>query len=179
MKTTRQLSFLLLCAIAISFTSCSKNATEKVDLLYEAVSEPSTVELSQANFTTKSNGLIKAKDANYYEAGTMEYVVNDVTEATFEFKAGGQGSLNKNGHQSAKSLKGKSSKATYNKVIVSPIVKVANCDYIVQGIIDYYDDKNNLVATIDFGDGTCDEWAVKSFPNKADYTFSQDDWFKK
>ncbi len=109
----------------------------------------------------------------------MEYVVNGITEATFEFNTGGQGTLNKNGGKTNKSLKSKSSKENYTKVIVSPIVKVKTCKYIVQGIIEYYDDNNKLVATIDFGDGTCDEWAVKSFPNKADYTFSQDDWFKK
>ncbi len=179
MTTTLKTSLLILCAIAIAFTSCKKDTTEKTDLLNEVVNEPATVELSEANFTTNSNNLLKATDANYYEAGTMEYVVNGITEATFEFNAGGQGTLNKNGGKTNKSLKGKSSKANYTKVIVSPIVKVKTCKYIVQGIIEYYDDNNKLVATIDFGDGTCDEWAVKSFPNKPDYTFSQDDWFKK
>jgi hypothetical protein len=88
--------------------------------------------------------------------------------------------LSKNGISSKKSLKGKSHQSKkYTMVVVSPIVKVANCKYIVQGIVEYYDDNNNLLATIDFGNGTCDEWAVKSFPNKPDYTFSQDDWFKK
>lgn len=173
---------LFICALALTFTSCKKDEFKSNDDLYKAIaSEEATVTLSKAGFTTNSTGLIKASEANYYKAGTMEYIVDGSTEATFSFKTGGQGSLNKGGAISNKTLKSKSGKTSYTKVIVSPIVKVTGCKYIVQGIVEYYDKNNTLLATIDFGNGTCDEWAVKSFPNnsKPDYTFSQDDWFKK
>ena len=33
----------------------------------------------------------------------------------------------------------------------------------VSGLFMYYDSNDNWVASIDFGDGTCDEWATKSW----------------
>ena len=59
----------------------------------------------------------------------------------------------------------------YTEVEVSPIVKI-NCyfsdwdKYImtpVSGLFEYYDIDGNWVASIDFGDGTCDEWATKTW----------------
>ena len=66
----------------------------------------------------------------------------------------------------------------YTEVEVSSIVKTS-CYFTqwdktimtpVSGLFEYYDSNNNWVASIDFGDGTCDEWATKSwdvnmFPN--------------
>ena len=176
------LASALLC-LAIGFTACNKSQVEKSDDLFESiVSEEATLTLSKAGFTTKSTGLVKANEENYYQAGTMEYLVDGVIEATFNFGQGGQGTLNKGSNSTTKSLKGKSGKSKkYKKVIVSPIVKVTDCKYIVQGTVEYYDLKNNLLATIDFGNGICDEWAVKTFPNnsKPAVTFSQKDWYKK
>lgn len=180
MKNVIQLALSLLLILVVGFASCKKEEVKTDDFLSEIVQEEATIELSKEGFKTISTALVKANNANYYEAGKMQYEVNGIIEATFEFQQGGQGALSKNGSSTKKNLKGKSSKSKkYNKVIVSPIIKVKGCKYIVQGIIEYYDTKNNLLATIDFGNGTCDEWAVKSFPNKPDYTFSQDDWFKK
>ena len=59
----------------------------------------------------------------------------------------------------------------YTELEVSPIVKIA-CYFQewdktimtpVSGLFEYYDSNNNWVASIDFGDGTCDEWATKSW----------------
>ena len=59
----------------------------------------------------------------------------------------------------------------YTEVEVSPIVKIS-CYFAqwdktimtpVSGLFDYYDPDNNWVASIDFGDGSCDEWATKSW----------------
>ena len=33
----------------------------------------------------------------------------------------------------------------------------------VSGLFEYYDGDGNWVASIDFGDGTCDEWATKTW----------------
>ena len=59
----------------------------------------------------------------------------------------------------------------YTEVEVSPIVKItcyfSNWDKDVMtpvsGLFDYYDTDDNWVASIDFGDGTCDEWATKTW----------------
>jgi hypothetical protein len=56
----------------------------------------------------------------------------------------------------------------------------------VSGLIEYYDKKGNWVATIDFGNGNCDQWAVKTwdvalFPDypKGEKTFSILQYIKK
>ena len=59
----------------------------------------------------------------------------------------------------------------YIEVIVDPIMKTycyfAEWDKTiltpVSGLIEYYDNNNTWVASIDFGDGTCDQWATKSW----------------
>jgi hypothetical protein len=59
----------------------------------------------------------------------------------------------------------------YTEVEVNPIVKItcyfSNWDKDVMtpvsGLFNYYDTDDNWVASIDFGDGTCDEWATKTW----------------
>ena len=62
-------------------------------------------------------------------------------------------------------------KAGYTEIEVNPIVKV-NCYFTdwdkdimtpVSGLFEYYDIDGNWVASINFGDGTCDEWATKTW----------------
>jgi len=59
----------------------------------------------------------------------------------------------------------------YTEIEVNPIVKI-NCYFPdwdkdvmtpVSGLFEYYDTDDNWVASIDFGDGTCDEWATKTW----------------
>ena len=59
----------------------------------------------------------------------------------------------------------------YSEIEVNPIVKI-NCYFQdwdkdvmtpVSGLFDYYDADDNWVASIDFGDGTCDQWATKTW----------------
>ncbi len=64
----------------------------------------------------------------------------------------------------------------FKKVITDPLVKVDGCDYIVAGVIKFFK-KDKWVATIDFGDGTCDEWATKTTEDGVE-TFSLDDLHK-
>ena len=82
----------------------------------------------------------------------------------------------------------------YTEVEVSPIVKTS-CYFAqwdktimtpVSGLFMYYDSNDNWVASIDFGDGTCDEWATKTwdvnmfpdFPSGSE-DFSVFDYFGK
>jgi hypothetical protein len=59
----------------------------------------------------------------------------------------------------------------YTEIEVNPIVKItcyfSNWDKDVMtpvsGLFDYYDTDDNWVASIDFGDGRCDEWATKTW----------------
>jgi hypothetical protein len=59
----------------------------------------------------------------------------------------------------------------YIEVIVDSIVKTS-CYFTqwektvttpVWGLLEYYDSNNNWIASIDFGDGACDEWATKTW----------------
>ena len=59
----------------------------------------------------------------------------------------------------------------YSEIEVNPIVKI-NCYFQdwdkdvmtpVSGLFEYYNSEGNWVASIDFGDGTCDEWATKTW----------------
>ena len=59
----------------------------------------------------------------------------------------------------------------YVEVEINPIVKIdcyfSNWDKEVMtpvsGLFEYYDNDGNWVASIDFGDGSCDEWATKTW----------------
>jgi len=59
----------------------------------------------------------------------------------------------------------------YTEIEVNPIVKI-NCYFSdwdkdimipVSGLFEYYNAEGNWVASIDFGNGTCDEWANKAW----------------
>ena len=59
----------------------------------------------------------------------------------------------------------------YEEIEVNPIVKTS-CYFAdwdktimtpVSGLFEYYDADGNWVASIDFGDGSCDEWATKTW----------------
>ena len=59
----------------------------------------------------------------------------------------------------------------FTEIEVSPIIKTMcyfsdwdkNVMTPVSGLFEYYDTNGNWVATIDFGDSTCDEWATKTW----------------
>ena len=53
---------------------------------------------------------------------------------------------------------------SYSKVITFPLVKMGECKFISKGVIEY---KNNsgIFATLDYGDGTCDNHATKTTPD--------------
>ena len=59
----------------------------------------------------------------------------------------------------------------YTELEVNPIVK-KDCYFSdwdkeimtpVSGLFEYYDAEENWVASINFGDGSCDEWATKTW----------------
>jgi hypothetical protein len=77
------------------------------------------------------------------------------------------GVTSNDGSQARKAYTGKG----YTEVEVSPIVK-SNCYFQewdkevltpVSGIFEYHDSDNNWVASIDFGNGSCDQWATKTW----------------
>ena len=53
------------------------------------------------------------------------------------------------------------SKNIYTKNILIPLERIDGCDYVVKGKIEYVKD-GVVVATVDFGDGECDDIATKT-----------------
>ena len=53
------------------------------------------------------------------------------------------------------------SKNTYTKKILIPLERIDGCDYVVKGKIEYVKD-GAVIATVDFGDGECDDVATKT-----------------
>ena len=71
------------------------------------------------------------------------------------------------------SEKKESKDSKYKKIIQNPLVKIENCNYIVDGTIEYYREYD-LVATINYGDGTWDNIATKTADGKVyEYTIKE------
>ena len=59
----------------------------------------------------------------------------------------------------------------YSEIEVEPIVKSfcyfekwnKEIEVPVSGLLEYYDNEGNWVASINFGDGSCDEWGTKTW----------------
>ena len=66
---------------------------------------------------------------------------------------------------------------TYTKNILIPLEKIDGCDYVVKGKIEYIKD-GAVVATVDFGDGQCDNIATKTVDG-VDHEFKLDKKCKK
>ena len=56
-------------------------------------------------------------------------------------------------------------KKNYSKNILIPLERIDGCDYVVKGKIEYIKD-GAVVATVDFGDGECDDIATKTVDGK-------------
>ena len=58
------------------------------------------------------------------------------------------------------------SKYIYSKNILIPLERIDGCDYVVKGKIEYIKD-GAVVVTVDFGDGECDDIAIKTVDGKS------------
>jgi len=170
MKKSIQVLLLFAISLAFIFTSCSKENDSSKDDDFLKTSAMEDVDMM---FKGDFNGfekvitkpLVKIENCKFIVEGTIEFRKADELIATIDFGEGECDDLATkivDGKATEFSLKKllEKGKCQYEKVIVEPIVKVEGCDYIVSGIIEFYKD-DVWVATIDFGDGTCDEWATK------------------
>lgn len=167
----KAIRYLILTSLSFTFilSSCSKEkASTKEDDLYKSIAD------EEADFILRGDGkfervitkpLVKLEDCRFIVEGTVELYKGDELVCTIDF---GEGECDDiatktvDGETTEFSLKRlkKRGKFDYEKVIVEPIVKLEDCQYIVSGIVEFYKD-DIWVATIDFGDGECDEWATK------------------
>jgi len=167
----------VLFTFAFLFISCEKDLIDKQ--IGEIGFEDAVIVIDAQNYSREViDPMLKPDGFNFYTEGLLQYSVDGEVVATFDF---GDGVLDefadieKDGSTESFNLKHNKKPCSYDKVVVMPLIKVKGCDYIVEGVIKYY--KNNKwVATVDFGDGTCDALATKSWDGGSE-VFSLD--FKK
>ncbi len=180
MKDIPRLLILLFLIASIS-SACTKENYDNENLESEFSNEQVTLILSSNEYEViVINPVEKPDDFNFNTKGSFQYIIDNDVEATFDFGDGEKDNL------ATKTINGVSHKvdlsqsliqSDYDKVIVSPLIKTDGCDYIVQGIIEYW--KNDQwIATVDFGDGTCDDTAIKYWEGGSK-TFSFKEWCKK
>lgn len=144
-------------------TACSKEEIEKSSMDFGKEDPVMTLESGYTSNVTSA--LEKPADYEYYTKGIIEYSKNGVVVATLDYGDGTKdvwAKLNKNGNKEDVDLSAKKKDAKYKKVITSPLINIEGCDFIVSGTIKYFKGKD-WVATVDYGDGTCDEWANKTW----------------
>ena len=145
------------------FTACNKEEMDTVGT--EFGYEESIMTLESGYTTIIVLAIEKPADYEYNTKGIIEYSKNGTVIAILDYGDGTKdvwAKLNKNGVQKDVDLSAKKKDAKYKKVITSPLIKIEGCDYIVSGTIKYFEG-NYWVATVDYGDGTCDEWATKTW----------------
>ena len=184
-----KITFLNIAALStIVLFSCNKENNLVDDFTNEVCLETAQITLpTSGGDVNESESLVKSSSNDYYTAGQIDYIQNGEIVAQVNFGNGEENSiaqLTKDGNTSNFDLKKentffKGKKSKYKKVIVKPLIKSEDCDYIISGVIKYFSIKTGKwVATIDFGDRTCDEWATKTTADDKgkEYVFSQNDW---
>lgn len=165
MKNTMKILALIAVSLTIIFTACKKDLIIS-SMDYEIASDYADLYIQSTQYETEIvKTLVKPDDCSYYTEGIIEYRVNGEVVATVDFGEGEKDRWalkNEKGEISDMDLKRKKEGYEYDKIIVKPLVKIEGCKYIVEGIIQYLKD-DVVVATIDYGDGTCDEWATKTW----------------
>jgi hypothetical protein len=190
MKNNMNLLVAITFAGAISFTSCKKDSAKTMNpMSMEIATDEASLRLANSGYQEEiTDELVTANGQDYYTEGTIEYKSGNeiLAVVNFETNSNEQANLTQNGISTEIDLKKKKQGSKYKKVIVKPIVKTDDCNYIVAGTIKYFDyETGTYLATIDYGNGTCDEWATKIWPagnyNDKSWaagskTFSLDEW---
>ena len=170
--------FSLIFTFIFILSSCTKDKDleSKNDLQFMESQESTDILLRVDNQNTDNDyekvivtPLEKIDNCKYIVSGRIEYHQDNVVVAYIDYGDGicdNIAMVMRDGITSEISLdkEDRGNKKEYNKIIVEPLVKTETCDYITSGIIEYYlIDTDTWVATIDYGDGTCDEWATKTW----------------
>lgn len=183
MKSLPKVVLLLTISMAVFITACNKEISTKNDEtdMFKSVSElESDLNLIGDEIEKViTNPLVKIEDCDYIVSGTIEFQQNGETIAVIDYGDGecdDIATVTKDGETFDISLKKEYKEDWYYKVVTEPIVKMESCDYIVSGVVEFYSTKDDSwLATIDFGDGECDEWATKT-TKEGTFEFSLLDW---
>ncbi len=174
----KKLIFAIL-SLSVFLFSC-----EKIDFKKEFENEISTEDvqfrLPQSSYEiTKPVPLEKEENSDFYTSGVIEYVKDGVVLGSFNYGNGEndeKGEKDVDGIKEEIALKKEEASSKYEKVIIEPLVKSDDCDYIISGIIKYYETAS-WTATVDFGDGTCDDLATKYTDDGETYIFNISEYY--
>lgn len=173
----RILVFIML-GLALTFTACSNEdlygSKENSSNILGANEEANLVLSGDGNYEKViTKPLVKIESCKYFVEGTIEYYQNSVLVASVDYGNGECDNIatkTVDGETIEFRLDGKDKSSKYDKVITKPLVKIEGCEYIVEGTIEY--SKNGTwVATVDYGNGECEEWATKTW-DSGSKTFS-------
>ena len=176
MQNLLKLNLTLFSVLVLLFGCSSSDLSEKEEKASEedfdlSVSEGDFINIRSSNTARKNNftkniliPLERIDGCDYVVKGKIEYVKDGAVVATVDFGDGECDDIatkTVDGKTSTFNLRGKKKSSRYKRNIVKPLVKIDGCDYIVEGKIEYI--KNGVVvATLDFGDGECDNIATKT-----------------
>lgn len=177
-------TILALFAFAIIFTACEKDDF-KTTLEDQISNELVHITMPTSDYDmTVTEALTRTNGSDFYTSGIIEYSLDGQVIATVNYGDGTDETTAKKYKDGevadidltqTKDKDGKEEKK-YVKVVVEPLVVSEDCGFIVSGIIKYYDWDKNWLASIDFGDGTCDDIAVKDTKDGST-TFTVSDYF--
>ena len=176
MQKFLKLHLMLYSVLVFIFGCNSSDLSKKEENLSEenidyTVSEVDYINVKSSNTdntkTYTKNILIpleKIDGCDYVVEGKIEYIKDGAVVATIDFGDGecdNVATKTVDGKKYTFNLRGKKKSSRYKRNIIKPLVKIDGCDYIVEGKIEYI--KNGVVlATVDFGDGECDNIATKT-----------------
>ena len=168
---------LILFSVLVFLLGCSSSElSEKEEKVSEENIVLSTAEGDYINIRSSNNGSKNIYSKNilipleridgcfYVVKGKIEYIKDGAVVATVDFGDGVCDDIatkTVDGKTSTFNLRGKKKSSRYKRNIIKPLVKIDGCDYIVEGKIEYIKD-GAVVATVDFGDGQCDNIAIKT-----------------
>ena len=168
---------LILFSVLVFLLGCSSSdLSEKEEKVSEENIDFSAAEGDYINIRSSNTGRKKTYTKNilipleridgcdYVVKGKIEYIKDGAVVATVDFGDGecdATATKTVDGKTSTFNLRGKKKSSRYKRNIIKPLVKIDGCDYIVEGEIEYI--KNGpVLATVDFGDGECDNIATKT-----------------
>jgi len=164
---------LLVVSLAITFTACSNeesNILGSNPLVTTLTKEGADIVLKGEGKFEKvvTKSLVKTEDCKYIVEGTIKYLLDGEVVAIVDYGNGecdniATKTVNGETYEIELDKKTKEKESSkWEKNITKPLVKIEGCEYIVEGTIEYLEN-GVVVATIDFGDGKCDEWATKTW----------------
>ena len=184
---------LILISVLVYLLGCSssdlsekeeKASEENIDL---SAAEGEYINIRSSNTGSKNtytkNILIPLKridGCDYVVKGKIEYIKDGTVVARVDFgdrECDDIATKTVDRKKYTFNLRGKKKSSRYKRNIIKPLVKIDGCDYIVEGKIEYIKD-GAVVATVDFGDGQCDNIATKTVDG-VDHEFKLDKKCKK